>query len=113
MRTTHRPLGYRCRQEQWAPSLYYRRSVAHRDRYLVRLSDFFRSRLAVGHSRSVTARLDLATLSSVLLVSLAFSLCPYGSWFIRTLVIAPASSELDIEWGINRDSGDEGLLDNR
>ena len=75
LKTAHPPLGYQHRQEQQAPSLYYGRSVAHCGCYLVRLCDFFRYRLATGHSRAVSAQLDLAALSFVLLVPLAFSPC--------------------------------------
>ena len=78
---------------------------------LMHLCDFFRSGLAAGHSRAITTRLDLATLSSVLLVPLTFSLYLSSDWFIRTLVIALASGEIDVEWGISRSSGDEWILD--
>ena len=90
LRIVHRPLGYRRRQEQRAPSLYHRRSTAHRDHYLVRFfqdRDFFQSGLATNHSRVVSARPDLATLSSVLLVPLVFSPCPDANGGIDLLAI--------------------------
>ena len=87
LRTAHRPLGYRGHQEQRAPSLYYKQSVTHRGRYLMSLCDFFRSRLAAGHSQAVRARPDLATLSFSLLVPLAFSPCPDVNGGIGLLAI--------------------------
>ena len=49
--------------------------------------DFFQSGLAAGHSRVVSARLDLVTLSSVLLVPLAFSPCLDANGGIDLLAI--------------------------
>ena len=59
---------------QHAPFLYYRRLVAHHGHYLVRLCDFFLYGLSNGNSRILSARLNLATLSSILLVPLTFSI---------------------------------------
>ena len=90
MRTVHCPLGYRLFQEQRAPSLHHGRSVAHRGRYLMRCfqdRDFFQSRLVAGHSSVVNSRPNLATFSSVLFVSLAFSPCPDANGGIDLLVI--------------------------
>ena len=49
--------------------------------------NFFQSRLAAGHSRVVSARPGLATLSSVLLIPLSFSLCPDANGGISLLTI--------------------------
>ena len=90
LRTAHRPLGHRRCQEQQALSLYQRRSVAHRGRYLTRLFQdrgFFQSGPATGHSRFVSAQPDLATPSSVLFVPLAFSPCPESNGGIDLLTI--------------------------
>ena len=62
----------------------------HRDSYHVRLfqdHDFFQYGHAVGHSRVINARLDLATLSSVFLVPLTFSPCPDANGGIGLLTI--------------------------
>ena len=62
----------------------------HHDCYLLHLfqdHDFFRSGLVVGHSCVVSARLDLTTLSSVLLFPLAFSPCSDANRGISLLVI--------------------------
>ena len=79
MRKQAARLGYRRPQKQWAPSLCHGRSAAHRSRYLTHIfqdRDFFLSRPTTGHSRVISAQLDLATLSFVLFVPLTFSPCP-------------------------------------
>ena len=52
------------------------RSVAHCGRYLVLPCDCFRSRAVAGRSCAVSTWPNLGTLSSVLLIPLAFSPCP-------------------------------------
>ena len=86
----HRPLGYQSHQEQRAHSLYHGQSTAHRGRYLLRLfqdRNFCRFGPVTGHSRIVSAKPDLTTLSSVLLVPLAFSPCLDASGGIDLLAI--------------------------
>ena len=124
MRTIHRLLGYRRRKEQRSPSVYHGRSTAHCIAAVILCiffqdREFFQSRLAIGHSSIVRAWLDLATLSSVFLVPLAFSLCPDANGRIDLLAIgsyecfSTTSGELEVEWGIDRAPGDEGLLNSR
>ena len=51
----------------------------HRSRYLAHLfqdRNFFQSKLATSHSHTVSAQLNLATPSYVLLVPLTLSSCP-------------------------------------
>ena len=94
----------------------------HHSLYLAHLyqdRDFFQSGPAAGHSHAVSARPNLATPSSILLVPLAFSPCPESNggidlladWFIGMLVIAIALGNLDVEWGIDKVPCGEGLLD--
>ena len=62
----------------------------HRCRYLARLfqdRDFFQSGPATGHSHVISAQPDPTTLSSVLLVPLAFSPCPEANGETNLLVI--------------------------
>ena len=76
--------------------------------------DFFQ-----GHSHSVSTQPDLTTLSSILLVPLAFSPCPDDNGGNDLLEIGSSKcsslrlpqGELDVEWGIDKALGDEGLLD--
>ena len=63
------------------------------------LLDFFQLELAAGRTRAVSARLDLATLPSVLLIPLAFSPCFEANEGIGRLVIGSSEcSSLCLPW---------------
>ena len=90
LRTTHHLLGYLHHEEQWAPSLYCKRSNAQFNCYLVHLFQdhgFFQSRPATGHSHATSVQHDLATPSSVLLVPPTLSSCLDANRGINLLVI--------------------------
>ena len=92
---TSRLLGYRRRQEQRAPSIYHGQS----EQWAPSLCDFFQSRLTTGRSRAVRARPNLATLSFVLLVPLAFSPCPDTNGRIGLLAIGSSEClSLRLPW---------------
>ena len=79
LRTAHRLLGFRLRQEQWDPSLYCGQLEAQLNRYLVYLFQdhgFSLSRPATGHSPATSVRHGLAALSSALIAPLVSSPCP-------------------------------------
>ena len=62
----------------------------YRGRYLALLfqvRDFFQSRPATGHCHAISARPDLATPSSLLLIPLVFSSCPKANGGIDLLEI--------------------------
>ena len=77
-RITHHLLGYQYRQEQWAPSLYCEQLESQLDHYIVHLFQdrcFSLSRLATGHSPSISVQRGLVAPSSTLLVPSVSSPC--------------------------------------
>ena len=90
LKTTHHMLGYRRRQGQWTLSLYWGRSDAQLDRYLVHLFQdrgFFLSRSITGHFPTTIVRHELITLSSALLAPPVSSPCPDANRGIDLLAI--------------------------